>query len=84
MKIDRERPLVVLQGGPRDRWWYYHDDLDRMREAAQRHVANGAEVPSDILSYVETEYIREHPTSLDAEEPLFGTVWQWPLSEGFQ
>ncbi len=77
MKIDRNRPMVMLEGGPRDRWWYYHDDLIQMREAAQHHLENGAEKSSDILSYVETEYNKQHPASLDAEEPLYGAIWRW-------
>ncbi len=77
MKIDRERPLVVLREGPRDRWWYYRDDLIQMREAAQHHVENGAEKPSDILHYVETDHTLKHPVFSDAEVPLFGKVWRW-------
>lgn len=46
--------LVVLKGGPRDRFWYFADDVSAMALAAERM---GREWP-----YVATSRTVAHPT----------------------
>lgn len=72
------RELAVLIGGPRDRWWYWRDDLERSL-AAERYMAerqgdpHPERRPCAALAYRPTE--RWLPNTA---EPQYGTgrVWE--------
>jgi hypothetical protein len=60
----RRGGVVVLRGGPRHRWWYFADDLDRLRAALERVGRH--------LPYAATQLDEEHPTFA-----TFGRVYRW-------
>lgn len=75
------RELAVLVGGPKDRWWYWRDDLDRMqavelRVAERQGDPHPERRPCSVLVYRPTERWLTNTV-----EPQYGVgrVWEHRL-----
>ena len=72
-KLDWGRPLVVCVGGPKNSSWFYRDDFEAMRSAAQRmqgpHHPRAAE---STLGYELTSERMSHPV-----HPTTGLILRW-------
>jgi hypothetical protein len=60
-----EKPAVALRGGPRDRWWYFEDDVHILLAAAE-HTGTC----SELSDYQPSDETIRHPDGLNV-----GTVW---------
>lgn len=68
-RVRKLGPCVVLEGGPRNAWWYTQADWDAMR-------ANKAHTSPDLQRYESAGRQLLHPNQ--ASYPgLAGAVWRW-------
>ena len=69
----QQRPLVALDGGPKDKHWYWLDDLHVMQEAAGAQSFQAGHPVNAVLHY--------HPTArrIDNPNPRYGSgeIWSY-------
>ena len=66
------KPVVVCDGGPLDRRWYFEADWVEKVRVAQAMFDGGGQGRSDCQDYVLTAREMPHP-----KEPVTGRVLRW-------
>lgn len=76
MTAAEHREPIVLEGGPRDGWWYWRNEFLTMQFAAEAIANIHRRLPNTVeswsLHYHETTRTQPHKT-----QDQVGTVWEW-------